>query len=319
MPTIYTNAFEEDVYKGLTSYPKKLSSKYFYDEKGDKIFQQIMNMPEYYLTDAEYSIIESYTEKIAAAFNDENGFDIIELGAGDGKKTKVLLRYLNENKFNFSYQPIDISKYALKELKESLENELPNLKVIPQEGMYFKVLNRLAEYKSRKKVILVLGSNIGNLVQEKAIEFLQNIQASMNKGDLLFMGFDMKKNPQQIIDAYSDKTGITEAFNKNLLLRINREMNADFDLDKFLHWETYDPETGTAKSYLVAKEDLKVRLQKIDLEINFKAWETIHTEISQKYDDLTVNWLAEQANLKVIDQYVDSENLFKDFLLTIKA
>ena len=168
-------------------------------------------------------------------------------------------------------------------------------------------------------MILVLGSNIGNLVHEKAIEFLQNIQASMNKGDLLFMGFDMKKNPQQIIDAYSDKTGITEAFNKNLLLRINREMNADFDLDKFSHWETYDPETGTAKSYLVAKEDLKVRLQKIDLEINFKAWETIHTEISQKYDDLTVNWLAEQANLKVIDKYVDSENLFKDFLLTIKA
>ena len=106
MPTIYTNAFEEDVYKGLTSYPKKLSSKYFYDEKGDKIFQQIMNMPEYYLTDAEYSIIESYTEKIAAAFNDENGFDIIELGAGDGKKTKVLLRYLDKNKFNFNYEEI---------------------------------------------------------------------------------------------------------------------------------------------------------------------------------------------------------------------
>lgn len=316
MPT-FSSIFEKDVYKGLTAYPKNLSSKYFYDEKGDKIFQQIMNMPTYYLTNAEYEIIETYRKELANLFDDENGFDIIELGAGDGKKTKVLLRYLEQNKYNFTYQPIDISKYALRDLKESLESELPNLKVIPQEGMYFEILNRLSEYKKRKKIILVLGSNIGNLVHEKAIDFLQNIKSSMNEGDLLFMGFDQKKHPQKIINAYSDEEGITEAFNKNLLTRINNELDADFNIDKFLHWETYDPETGTAKSFLVATEDQNVNIKKINLEVSFNAWETLHTEVSQKYDDQIVNWLATKANLKVISQFKDSKCLFKDYLFSI--
>ncbi|WP_417445093.1 L-histidine N(alpha)-methyltransferase [Joostella sp.] len=316
MPT-FSNIFEKDVYKGLTAYPKNLSSKYFYDEKGDKIFQQIMNMPTYYLTNAEYEIIETYRKELANLFDDENGFDIIELGAGDGKKTKVLLRYLEQNKYNFTYQPIDISKYALRDLKDSLESELPNLKVIPQEGMYFEILNRLSEYKKRKKIILVLGSNIGNLVHEKAIDFLQNIKSSMNEGDLLFMGFDQKKHPQKIINAYSDEEGVTEAFNKNLLTRINNELDADFNIDKFLHWETYDPETGTAKSFLVATEDQNVNIKKINLEVSFNAWETLHTEVSQKYDDQIVNWLATKANLKVISQFKDSKCLFKDYLFSI--
>ncbi|MCF8715907.1 L-histidine N(alpha)-methyltransferase [Joostella atrarenae] len=316
MPT-FSSIFEKDVYKGLTAYPKNLSSKYFYDEKGDKIFQQIMNMPTYYLTNAEYEIIETYRKELANLFDDENGFDIIELGAGDGKKTKVLLRYLEQNKYNFTYQPIDISKYALRNLKESLGSELPNLKVIPQEGMYFEILNRLSEYKKRKKVILVLGSNIGNLVHEKAIDFLQNIKSSMNEGDLLFMGFDQKKHPQKIINAYSDEEGITEAFNKNLLTRINNELDADFNIDKFLHWETYDPETGTAKSFLVATEDQNVNIKKINLEVSFNAWETLHTEVSQKYDDQIVKWLATKANLKVISQFKDSKCLFKDYLFSI--
>ncbi|MCM5661523.1 L-histidine N(alpha)-methyltransferase [Galbibacter mesophilus] len=313
----FINAFEEDVYQGLTAYPKKLSSKYFYDEKGDKIFQQIMNMPEYYLTNAEYNIIETHKKSLAEKFAGPTGFDLIELGAGDGKKTKVLLKYLNDEQYKFTYLPIDISKYVLKDLKESLAVELPNVDVQPQEGMYFEVLSKLAEYKHRKKVIMVLGSNIGNLLHEKAIEFLQNIQQSMNEGDLLFMGFDQKKHPQQIINAYSDKAGITEAFNKNLLTRINRELEANFDLDQFLHWETYDPETGTAKSFLVAKENLKVTLKKLHLTVNFDAWETIHTEISQKYDDHTVNWLAERSNLKVIDQFTDDNNLFKNYVFSI--
>ncbi|QLE01745.1 L-histidine N(alpha)-methyltransferase [Galbibacter sp. BG1] len=313
----FINAFEEDVYKGLTAYPKKLSSKYFYDEKGDKIFQQIMNMPEYYLTNAEYSIIEAHKKILAEKFSNSIGFDLIELGAGDGKKTKVLLKHLDKGNYKFSYLPIDISKYVLKELQESLKEELPNVDVQPQEGMYFEVLKRLSEYKHRKKVIMVLGSNIGNLMHDKAIEFLQNIQKSMNPGDLLFMGFDQKKHPQQIINAYSDAAGITEAFNKNLLTRINRELDGNFNLDQFLHWETYDPETGTAKSFLVAKEALEVSINKLQLDVKFNAWETIHTEISQKYDDHTVNWLASQSNLKVIDQYTDQDNLFKNYLFSI--
>ena len=314
----YTSTFEEDVIKGLTSFPKSLSSKYFYDKKGDKLFQDIMAMPTYYLTNSEYEIIASQKEAISASFRAENGFDLIELGAGDGKKTKVLLKYLTEQNIDFSYLPIDISQNVLDGLKESVEKEIPGIDIQPQQGTYFEVLEDLASYNTRKKVIMVLGSNIGNLLHPKAIEFLENIQEGMNPNDLVFMGFDQKKNPQTILDAYNDKEGITAAFNKNVLHRINRELDANFDVDEFLHWEVYDPETGTAKSYLVSKKEQKVRVNKLELDVNFKAWETIHTEISQKYDDAVVNWLADEAGLKIADQFVDSKGYYKNYLFIKK-
>ena len=188
----------------------------------------------------------------------------------------------------------------------------------PQQGTYFEVLDNLASYNTRKKVIMVLGSNIGNLLHPKAIEFLENIKEGMNFGDQLFMGFDQKKNPQTILDAYNDQEGITAAFNKNVLHRINNELDANFDVDQFLHWEVYDPETGTAKSYLVSKKEQEVRINKLELDVNFKAWETIHTEISQKYDDAVVNWLADEAGLQISDQFVDSKGYYKNYLFIKK-
>src|SRR5699024_3520538 len=145
-----------------------------------------------------------------------------ELGAGDGKKTKILLRYLAENDFPFDYLPIDISQHILDSLQNSLKKELPKVNVTTLQGTYFAVLDDLAKtYKDRKKVIMVLGSNIGNLKHKKAIAFLKNIKNGMNSDDMLFMGFDQKKNPATILKAYNDDTKITEAFNKNLLVRIN--------------------------------------------------------------------------------------------------
>lgn len=316
--TQYISTFEEDVAKGLSAFPKSLSSKYFYDKKGDKLFQDIMAMPTYYLTNSEYEIISSQKEEISAAFQGENGFDLIELGAGDGKKTKVLLKYLSEQEIDFSYLPIDISQNVLDGLKDSVEKEIPGIDIRPQQGTYFEVLEDLASYNTRKKVIMVLGSNIGNLLHPKAIEFLANIQAGMNTNDLLFMGFDQKKNPQTILDAYNDKEGITAAFNKNILHRINRELDANFDVDQFLHWEVYDPETGTAKSYLVSKKEQQVQINKIALDIHFNAWETIHTEISQKYDDDVVSWLADEAGLQITDQFTDTKAYYKNYLFKKK-
>ena len=316
--TRFTSAFEEDVYTGLTSYPKYLSSKYFYDKKGDKLFQDIMNLPEYYLTNCEYNILETNTQEIVEAFSGANGFDLIELGAGDGKKTKLLLRYLSEKKIDFDYLPVDISQNALDELENSLKKELPTVSVKPQQGTYFKTLERLADYNSRKKVILVLGSNIGNLLHEDAIDFLKQIQEAMSQDDMLFMGFDQKKDPQTILDAYNDPTGVTEAFNKNVLERINSELGGEFDLDAFFHWETYNPETGTAKSYLISREKQSVTIKKIDLSVNFEAWESIHTEISQKYDDMIVEWLASQADLKVTNSFTDEKDYYKNYIFRKK-
>lgn len=310
----FSSKFEEDVWTGLTDFPKHLPSMYIYDKKGDELFQEIMAMREYYLTDCEFEILRQHKDAITEEFNAENGFDLIELGAGDGKKTKIVLRYLAENNYRFDYLPIDISQHILDKLQESLEEELPEVSVKTQQGTYFEVLDELAQYNKRKKVIIVLGSNIGNLLHPDAIRFMRNIQQTMEEGDMLFMGFDQKKHPEKIWRAYNDEGGITEAFNKNLLARINRELGGDFDLDQFIHWETYNPETGTAKSFLISLKPQEVRVKKIGLTTYFKKWESLHIEISQKYDDDVVKWLAGEAGLRIRNSFSDDKEYFKNYI-----
>ena len=311
-----TSQFDKDVYKGLTDFPKHLSSKYFYDAKGDGLFQEIMAMPEYYLTNSEYKILDKFKDEICRAFfKDSKEFDLIELGAGDGKKTKILLRQLAAEGVPFQYVPIDISENALNQLQESISNELPSVNVMPLQGTYFETLEQLCTMQHRRKVIMFLGSNIGNLLHPQAVEFLMSIQELMNDDDLFFIGFDQKKDPQTILNAYNDSAGITERFNKNLLARINNELDANFDLDKFLHWEVYDPETGTAKSYLVSKQNQTIHINGLDLTVAFKAWETIHTEISQKYDDNVVSWLADKAGMRISRIFSDENKFYKNYIL----
>ena len=311
----FNKQFEEDVYKGLTDIPKHLSSKYFYDEKGDRLFQQIMHMPEYYLTDCEFDILTKHKEQIIQWFEKGSAdINIIELGAGDGKKTKILLEHMVNRKIRFRYTPIDISQNALYTLERSMKQELPEVEVYTRQGTYFEVLKHLSTLNGSKKIILFLGSNIGNLLHVDAVEFLTKLQEVMAEDDLLFIGFDQKKNPQTILNAYNDPAGITEAFNKNILLRINKELGGNFVPEDFLHWEVYDPETGTAKSYLVSKKEQSVSIKALDLNVNFKPWETIHTEISQKYDDEIVTWLARKAGLTV-EAVFSAQNLgYKDYI-----
>ncbi len=314
---VLVSTFEKEVYEGLTAFPKYLSSKYFYDEIGDELFQQIMALPEYYLTRAEYEIFTTHKSAIVQSFDkNREGFDLIELGAGDGKKTKVLLEELSENDYDFAYNPIDISENAVNGLVKNLNQEMPKIIVQGQIGEYFEVLDRLKHMSDRKKVIMVLGSNIGNLLHPRAIQFLKKLCNAMHDNDLIFMGFDQKKHPQKVLDAYNDKTGVTAAFNKNVLARINKELGGNFDLDKFMHWESYDPENGTAKSYLISKEKQTVDIDSLSLQVHFEAWESIHTEISQKYDDDIVKWLAKESGLKIVESFSDTDKGYKDYLIT---
>lgn len=312
---ILETQFAKDVREGLTDYPKHLSSKYFYDEKGDKLFQDIMHMPEYYLTDCEFDILSRYKAEIGNLFAKGNKkFKLIELGAGDGKKTKILLKHFSENGFDFTYQPIDISKNVLDGLEKSLHQELPGVHIETQQGTYFEALEKINAENGTRKIILFLGSNIGNLLHPQAIEFLRSVQELMQQDDLLFIGFDMKKDPQTILNAYNDKSGITAAFNKNVLKRINKELKGNFNSEKFLHWEVYDPETGTAKSYLVAKEAQTVEIEKLNLKVDFTPWETIHTEISQKYDNQTIEWLAKKSGLEIKTEFSDTKSWYKNYV-----
>lgn len=316
---MFDTTFKKDVFEGLTAFPKFLHSKYIYDKKGDKLFQDIMAMPSYYLTGCEFEILTNHATAISSYFdNSKKGFDLIELGAGDGKKTKVLLHELVSKNTNFTYKPIDISQNAIDSLSQNLKTEAPKVKVEAEIGEYFEVLKRLKSFDTRKKAILILGSNIGNLLHPKAIDFLTQLKDAMTTEDMVLIGFDQKKNPQTILDAYNDPEGVTAAFNKNLLTRINAEMDANFNADAFNHWEVYDPETGTAKSYLVSTKKQEVRINALELNITFDQWETIHTEISQKYDDKIVSWLASEAGLTIIDSFTDSKEYYKDYLFKKK-
>jgi dimethylhistidine N-methyltransferase len=317
MTTKTQTEFEINVRQGLSDYPKHLHSKFIYNKEGDELFKQIMELPEYYLTRAEYDILQQNKREICKQFYAKDGFDLIELGAGDGQKTKLILQELVDQKMDFDYLPIDISQNVLDDLEKNINEEIPEVDIKCQQGSYFDVLNGLANYNKRKKVILVLGSNIGNLLHKEAIDFLQQIQQSMGEFDMLFMGFDQKKHPQMIVDAYNDSQGVTEAFNKNLLKRINNEFNANFDLDQFLHWESYDPETGTAKSFLISKIDQQVDIKALNMQVDFYQWETIHTEISQKYTDDVVSWLVNQAKLEIDTHFTDQQKRYKNYIFKI--
>lgn len=301
--------FVHDVLTGLARSPKKLSSKYFYDEQGDKLFQDIMQMPEYYLTDCEYEIFETHRQAILNTIG-KKPFQLIELGAGDGYKTKVLLRHFLAQGADFQYRPIDISSNVLLELEHDLKQDLPELRVESLAGDYFEMLGKLSADTKMRKVLLFIGANIGNLTREQAADFLKKLNQSMAKGDLLLIGFDLKKDPEIILQAYNDPAGITAAFNLNLLRRINRELGANFDLNAFKHWETYNPATGETKSYLVSMHKQNVIIQ--GQTILFDAWEAIDVELSQKYSLQETEELAERIGFKVVKHYFDRRNYFVD-------
>lgn len=308
------STFAVDIEDGLSRYPKQISSKYFYDEQGDLLFQEIMAMPSYYLTNCEYEIFATQKEQILSALG-EQAFDLIELGAGDGTKTKVLLEHFLEAKTNFIYRPIDISPHVLKTLEEACATELQDLDIKPVVGDYLEALHQIqSEHNDRRKVILFLGGNIGNFPLEDAQNFIEDLAKGMNSGDLLLTGFDLKKDPALILEAYNDSDGITAAFNLNLLNRINRELGGEFDLDTFIHWENYNPLTGEARSYIVSKIDQTVNIEQLHLSVHFDAWEAISVEVSAKYSQRDIAKLAQRSGFSVKEHFTDSKHYFVDSL-----
>jgi L-histidine N-alpha-methyltransferase len=307
-----TEQFYDDVITGLKSTPKHLNSKYFYDANGDKLFQDLMNCEEYYPTNCELEIFAEKTTEIGnAMIADGTSFDLIELGAGDAKKSSYLLKYLLEQKADFTYLPIDISDNVISFLNITLPVILPGLQITGLNGEYFDMLKSAAENSDRRKVVLFLGSNIGNMPVDEAIDFCREIRKYLLPGDRVLMGIDLKKSPKTILAAYNDKGGITKNFNLNLLERINRELNADFDLTQFDHYPVYDPETGACKSYLVSLNDQVVKINGKE-DIHFLKDEYIFMEISQKYTVGQTNHMATVTGFKTLNHFYDSKKWFTD-------
>jgi len=311
--------FAKDVMYGLSQNPKAISSMYFYDEEGDKIFQEIMNMPEYYLTNCEYEILSQQRKEICDAIHAfDEPINIIEFGAGDGYKTKLLLNYLLKNEVQFTYYPVDISNYILSELETRLRSEMPGLEVKPLNMEYFEALTALSKINDRRNVVLFLGSNIGNFRYKEAENFIGRINSCSNPGDMILVGVDLRKDPDIITRAYDDSDGITSQFNLNLLKRMNYELGADFVLDNFSHYAFYEPIDGEMLSYLVSKKDQLVYFDLLDWQAEFKRNEFINTEVSKKYSISELEMLAESQNFEVKQHFFDQKNYFVDTLWTLK-
>src|SRR3984957_4981761 len=224
------STFYHEVINGLRAENKYLSSKYFYDETGDKLFQQIMACPEYYPTRCEMEIFQHQSSKMVELFCEHGrSFDLIELGPGDATKSWHLLKEFQKEKVPFTYYPIDISSNVIRGLEERLPVSLPGIKLHGLNGEYMDKMEQVSTFSAARKVVLFMGANIGNMTMPQATFFCRQLYDRMRPGDLLVIGFDLKKHPKTILDAYNDHQGITRAFNLNLLNRINRELGADFN------------------------------------------------------------------------------------------
>ena len=300
------NSFRNDVFQGLSAEQKYLSSKYFYDDKGSRIFQEIMQLEEYYLPECETEILVQQSGEILnqIPFGE---LDVIELGAGDGSKTVIFLDKANQMGKEITYIPMDISKDILEVNQQTVREKLGDLPVVPMAGDYFVTIKEL---KTRKKPRLVrfMGSNIGNFQGEKSIEFIRFINEFLNPGDFFLMGVDLKKNPHVIRAAYNDEGGVTKRFNLNLLERINRELGGDFELKAFEHYGVYNPLDGEALSFLVSLEDQDVHID--NQKFHFDKYETIHTEISQKYSLKDLDQMAVKTGFSWDRHFTDSRGYY---------
>jgi L-histidine N-alpha-methyltransferase len=315
IPAREISQFAAEVLEGLTATPKHLSSKYFYDDEGSRLFQEIMKLPEYYLTGCELEIFEQQAADIYSAFaNGDSAFDLIELGAGDGTKTAILVSHFLGRNADITYSPIDISSEALDALSAKFTTEFPALRMEPLQGDYFHILKSLKNGGGRRKVLLFLGSNIGNFTREQSVSFFRDLHDVMNPNDLLFIGFDLLKDPHVIVRAYDDSQGVTARFNLNLLKRINRELGADFDLDKWSHYAIYRPVECAARSFLISREKQKVRINALNRCFEFEQWEAVFMEISQKYSLAMIEGLAGASGFEVKENFFDRRNYYCDSL-----
>lgn len=306
-------AFENDVRQGLSATPKSIPSRNFYDARGSDLFDQITRLPSYYLTATETAVLEKHARDIS--FLVGNGpAEIIELGSGCGEKTWIVLDQLIKDRRDIIFRPVDISHSAMDQMEHAVDNRYGDtLMMRGVVGDYVESLAHIAQCPlsmNRKKVILFFGSNIGNMNDTEATEFLLKLRTCMKPGDLLIVGFDLKKDLGMLQRAYDDPEGITAEFNYNLLDRMNRELDANFNRAHFVHHPFYDPNLEAMVSYLVATRDHTVSIPKLNMWVEFREGEGIRTEMSRKFSFADIRRLGERARFKGHAVYTDSKRRF---------
>jgi len=271
------------VSEGLLSRPKWLPSWLFYDAAGSQLFNQITELPEYYLTRSERAIFAERSEEIIALAANGDALRIVELGAGSADKTRLLLSAAVDRQDTVVYEPVDVSASALEEAQERIEREIPGVIVAPRVEDYCQGLELDPPAPGERRLVLYIGSSIGNFEPEEAHRLLCNVRAALAPGDALLLGVDLAKDEATLLAAYDDAAGVTADFNMNLLARLNRELGADFDLSSFTHRAVWNAAHSRIEMHLVSCKRQRVKISALDMAIDFVIGETIHTENSYKY------------------------------------
>ena len=297
--------FLNHVKEGLNKSPKKLSSRYFYDARGDALFQKIMQLDEYYLPRCEMQIIESKSEKIAGDIAlDHSSLQMVELGAGDGTKTKHMIKQFVPYFDKVEYVAMDISDNILAVNKREIESEVKEISYTSIAGNYFETYKNLTPTQDGR-LVLFLGANIGNFPAPDAIDFFSFIRSNLSRNDFFLVAFDLAKHPRKILSAYDDSQGVTKQFNLNLLVRMNRELGANFDLEQFDHFPFYNPITGITSSQIISLKSQTVAFDD-GFSAHFDAFEAIHTEVSKKFFWKDIEEVAHQSKMHIAQTYFDT-------------
>lgn len=299
--------YGEEVAERLLSLPKSLPCKLFYDAAGSALFEEITDLPEYYLTRTELAILRDRADEMACAAGP--GVTVVELGAGTAAKTCTLLKALARRQMRVSYVPVDISPAALREARERVQSQLRPVLVRPVVADFSQGFCFLRAISGRK-LVLYLGSSIGNFDPEAAVKMLGEIRAELRAGDALLLGTDLVKDESILVPAYDDAQGVTERFNKNILCRLNRELGAHFELDFFRHVAWWNGEQSRIEIYLESLRAQTVALRSLNLRVRLASGERIHTENSYKYTMPMVRAMLEPAGFALERTWFDKQKWF---------
>jgi dimethylhistidine N-methyltransferase len=298
------------VYEGLLSSPKWLPSWLFYDSAGSRLFEEITRVTEYYVTRTERAILEARASEIVTRAAGDNALRLVELGAGSAEKTRLLLSAAVERQDTVFYEPVDVSASALIEAQMRIEEEIPGVLVCPRVEDYTHNLELDTTLPTERRLVLYIGSSIGNFEPGESLLLLERVRAALDPGDCLLLGVDLVKDEAVLHAAYDDEAGVTAAFNRNLLVRLNRELDADFHPEMFAHRAEWNAAESRMEMHLVSETKQTVWLPAMDLRVEFAAGESIHTENSYKYRPGDAEALVSKAGFAPESTWTDERGWF---------
>src|SRR5215469_1724923 len=313
-PAVLVSPIAEEVMSGLSARPRTLPPKLFYDAAGSQLFDQITETPEYYPTRTERAILREFAGEMVRQAG--NNLTLVELGAGSASKTQVLIHALLRRQLRADFYPVDVSSSALQGALANLNGHFPRLRVTPIVADYTHHLPDLKQFPGRK-LVLFLGSTIGNFEPEEAEDFLRNVRGSLQKGDALLIGFDLIKDAQVLDAAYNDAQGVTARFNKNMLVRINRELGGSFDVDSFEHVAFWNKRKSRIEMHLESQCEQTVWIEDLGRGFHFEQGERIHTENSYKFSLRLIRQLLRRGGFKLEKSWTDPQGWFCEALARV--